>query len=166
MRGKQAAKARNRLANLDNEILQEVVADRDSLREELDAERLKVKDVERDLNGKAMRLAGEMSRADVERLTGELNAERMGRANDKEHLAFGLFRLFAGDDYELTSRDKFHAIAELLGVGDKIGELLTMGATGFNRKVRRGSVGSSRRIDSALDEIESRGIDRKGVMPR
>jgi len=65
-KGKYTAKAANRMANLDNELLQQAVAERDALRAELDVERLKVQAAERNLHSRAIREAGSIARADVQ----------------------------------------------------------------------------------------------------
>jgi hypothetical protein len=65
MKGKHGALARNRLVRLDNELLVEVMAERDVLRTELDLALLRNEEQCRDANAVAMRKAGVMAAEDI-----------------------------------------------------------------------------------------------------
>lgn len=99
MKGKYAAQAKNRLANLDNELLQEVVAERDTVRSERDRLAQELKELQRDLHAKAMAEAGRMARAEIERLKAEAAELRAAIPAREEELFRGLFRLYRKHDH-------------------------------------------------------------------
>lgn len=126
MKGKQAAKAKNRLANLDNEILQEIVTERDALKADRDGLKKQLADAKRDLHAQVKRMAGELAGAEMARIRTELAEARIAFAEEKEGLAFKTFQMVLPDR---LSPDKFPAgmvedLAEVFGMGPKLGELI------------------------------------------
>ncbi|MEN6535090.1 MAG: hypothetical protein ABFD89_15605 [Bryobacteraceae bacterium] len=75
-RGKYAAKAANRLANLDNELLQQTIAERDALSMELDVARLKLQESERNLYSRALREGASLAAADIDEVNSKLISEQ------------------------------------------------------------------------------------------
>lgn len=64
-KGKYAARAANRLANLDNELLQKVIKERDALASELDQERLKFQAAQRTLYSRVIKEAQSLAASDI-----------------------------------------------------------------------------------------------------
>lgn len=158
MRGKQAAKARNRLAALDNEIIAEVVAERDALKAERDALTVEVAILRRDTRSEALRIGADLAHDEVAHLQTRLADEQAERASDRDRLAFEVWALFNGDLYELKSADHFEAMAEVFGMGHRLGELFTAsGVTQRNRYARRATAKTSRRIEAIREENRAKG---------
>lgn len=165
MRGKQAAKAKNRLANLDNEILQEVLAERDALKVERRALEKQLADAARDLNGQVARRAGELAREDIERLTGELRDERAGRAADKEQLGAQVFALVWSDDYEIRSSDHFVGLARIFGMGHRLGELFANDdPSSQTRTQRRATAKKVGAISAAIQNAAGHGYEGRNAL--
>lgn len=154
-KGKYAAKAKNRLANLDNEILQDVIAQRDALKVERDNLSAQLEGASRDLVAKAMRKAEELSRQEVARLEAELRKERADRATEREQTCFELFRLFVETNARVNDGN-YDSFAELFGMGDRIGELVISPTIGdAPRRVRRLTTSKVRKIDSETTQAKS-----------
>jgi len=160
-RGKYAAKAKNRLANLDNEILQEAIAERDSLRMELDVERLKVQEAERLLHSRSMRKAGEIAADEVSRLRAEILQIRTSHRAEIERLGFAVARLIFPDgrvqlDPRVDSNSLLANLADLFGLGDKCGELIAHWGGDFaKRNYRR----RDSKVFRVIAELHRQGLD-------
>lgn len=72
MKGKYATQAKNRLANLDNELLQEAINERDTARAERDRIAQEMNELRRDFQAKAMAEGGRLAHDEVARLQAEL----------------------------------------------------------------------------------------------
>lgn len=147
-KGKYAAKAKNRLANLDNELLQDVIAERDALKMELDAERLKVQAAERLLHSRALRLASQMSSEEMATLKAELAESAKRFAEETKRRANAVFRLFDDGKMGGCTYEGYTRLAEILGVGDMFGELIAPGDA--SRHTRRATAKKARGTEGIL----------------
>ncbi|MET8648501.1 hypothetical protein [Nocardia aurea] len=156
-KGKYAAKAKNRLANLDNEILQEVVAERDSLKHDLDQTRQEIAELTRDVHSTVMRKAGELAAEELDRLRTQLRDLEKSNAELVENLAFETFEFLgkwkSGSSSDASEIDK---LAEAFGMGDRVGELFFQGKS-VPRHARRTSVKQARRFTSERSQVKSNG---------
>ncbi|MET8648502.1 hypothetical protein [Nocardia aurea] len=120
-RGKYAAKASNRLANLDNELLQRTIAERDALKAERDHLARQVHDLTRDSEALAMRRAGELAGVELTRLREEIAEENRQRPLRDEEQFRALCRIFK--KYEKVPGKDLPEIAEIFGCGKIAGAI-------------------------------------------
>lgn len=126
-KGKYAAKAKNRLANLDNEILQEVVAERDALKAELNKMTMDLNSVRRDINAQAMHKGAELAAADVNRISSELAEAKEFHASELERIAFEAFKLIFPTEIRTKQigGNLVYELPDLFGMGNRVGELMS-----------------------------------------
>ncbi len=154
-RGKYAAKAANRLAELDAGLVAElkkqlaaVTAERDSARSEV--ERLIVT-----LNSRVRTLARDLSGEEKQRLQDALLAEQKERTEDRRNLGRKLFYIWRRYDDEFTM--PFPAIEEVVALFDlskEVGNLITEGENNLSREARR----TTAKKIHLLRTLEERGI--------
>ncbi|GAC1374252.1 MAG: hypothetical protein NVSMB4_01540 [Acidimicrobiales bacterium] len=163
MRGKHAAKAANRLAALDNEVIAELTAERDALKAELAETAARLRAAESETRTEAMRLGAVLARDEVADLKERLVEEVAERTAERERLGFEVWSLFNSDLYNIESRDKFAAMAEVFGLGDRLGDLFTAAGSGDslrNRRARRATAKGQRRSDALWEEARAHGYAR------
>lgn len=154
-RGKYAAKAANRLAEIDAGLIAElkdqlaaVTAERDNARGE--AERITVS-----LNSQVRTLAQEYSQDEIRRLKEALLAEQSGRSADRRELGRKLFDIWRRHDKEFTmSFAVIEEITALFDLGKEVGALINEGQEGTSRESRR----TTGRKIHLLKKAEERGI--------
>lgn len=162
-KGKYAAKAKNRLANLDNEILQQVVAERDALRRERDELARRIEEGERSTNAIAMRKASDLAGEEIQRLTDELVEAKAFHASELERLCLEVFRLFDKHDPHFADASAGDDFAELFGMGAQIGRMITESGfvvAGVNRSMRRSTTSRARKWEAERKQI--RGLSMRG----
>ncbi|WP_064078350.1 hypothetical protein [Prescottella equi] len=163
MKGKYAAKAKNRLANLDNEILQEVVAERDILKMERDALARELSEVERDVNARAMRKAGELASAEVESLQEGISSVRAAAKNERDGAAKEVFATLGRHGIDPGKIPGFAVeLAVALKFDGHIVDLLAEVAPNSRqlRKTRRASNARVARNRLIHGEVEIFGVDQ------
>lgn len=156
-RGKYAAKAANRMAQLDNEIIADLraklaalTAERDEVRQE--AARLRDK-----LASEVNRAAEHLSAARINEVAQELVAERQARKDDQAEYAREVFRVITQHGGRLPAAGHA-ALASVFGQSHRLGELVdeTRRATALpaTRNGRRATAKSAR-IRGDMSQVPS-----------
>lgn len=151
-RGKYAAKAANRMANLDNELLQQAIEDRNQAREERDAVLLELRALKRDMQGVAMREASRLAESEIRRLNDELREMQIRHIADNEEKFRKIVRTLKRGRLELPE------VAEILGYGSMLGEVVAdeLGGMGA-REYRRRTVSGERLLSDGMSQKSGRG---------
>lgn len=157
-RGKYAARAANRLAEIDaglvaelREKLTTVSRERNALRQELDRMR-------REQGAEAQRIAGALAAGRVSELEQALHDERSARAAERQEMARKTFQLLRVERAKLTF-EAHGRLAAIFGMADKLGEILDSfaGEGRGNRNLRR----VTRTTANLLGEVNKRSVSNR-----
>lgn len=147
-RGKYAAKAANRMAQIDSEIVADLRAKLDLVTNERDEARRDARRLEIQLASEVHRAARNLADARVAGAMAELLAERTARTEDREQLGKEVFAIFD----RLGFFPPFAAQAEmasLFGMAGRMGELFHDADS--NRNARRMTARRARLIQAHID---------------
>lgn len=156
-RGKYAAKAANRMAQIDSEIVADLRAQLATAVNERDEARREAKRLQDKLATDVNRAARDLSDARIAEVSQDLVAERKGRAEDRKQLGHELFAVFQKFD----AWPKFNILADIasvFGLSDEIGEVVRplMAGNPGNRHARRLNAGRLRALEAFLEAKERR----------
>lgn len=133
-RGKYAAKAANRMAQLDSELVNELRRELAAATHERDVARRDLEQLTRSMEVQARRLGSELAGAEILDLRRQLLDEKAARAADRERFADEVFDVFRKHGGELPAHG-YLELADIFGASSKFGMYLT-GGNG-NRNQRR-----------------------------
>lgn len=156
MKGKYAAKAANRLADLDNELLQQTIAERDSLKAECATLERRLSQLSRDTNAEAMRRAGEIAATEISRLNNLLLKSDSDRDAEVRRIASAIYGLIK--EFDIRMPVSAHTrLPEIFRLGAEAGTLTEL--EGRSRRTRRRSAKQIRAIDSRMAQAKGQGRD-------
>jgi hypothetical protein len=152
-RGKYAARAANRLAEIDSGVVAElkeklatVTAERDSARAEVDR-------LGRDLYSQTKAIADRVAQDRVQQLEEALLTEQRERAEDRRVLGRKFFEMWRLFDFKVPMA-ALEEFATLFGISDQIGALVAEGGKDNNRASRR----TTKKKIRMIQDLEQRGI--------
>lgn len=158
-KGKYAAKALNRAAAIDNDVIVELRHKLAAADDEIKALTEKLNEAGRQIHSHAMSEAGRIAQDEIRSLHDELQEQDQKHRAHLEALAFDLLDLYA--EHDCAVGENFDAktfnteFAELFGLSDRTGEILDY-VESFNRRERqRNSNRRSRRATSTARKIRS-----------
>jgi hypothetical protein len=144
-RGKYGAKAANRLAQLDNDIINGLRAELAAIKNERDVARLELEQFQRDAHAEAQRIAADMSRDALREVADQLVTEKAARDADRIRYCDEVWGLF----YELGGQlpmEGYGRLAAIFGRGDALGELINRNVPRPGRSSRRARESRARLI--------------------
>lgn len=151
-RGKYAARAARRAAQLDDARTAALQADIEQVRAERDAARHELDLLRREVAAEATRIGAEQAGAEIRRLTDELAQSKAARAADRARFADEVFAVFREDGSQLSFRG-FERIAAVFGQTHRVGELVS--EPGDSNRHGRRTQGSKLRL---LDDLHRQGF--------
>jgi DeoR/GlpR family transcriptional regulator of sugar metabolism len=133
-RGKYAARATNRLADLDNDVIAELKeslaacsAERDTLRRELN--RLTAQ-----MQGEAQRVGAQLAADRVAEAERQLAEQRRAHEEDKARMARELFEILRSENVSARGTTTWYKIAAIFGQQEEFGSLITGGNPTRNQR--------------------------------
>lgn len=142
MRGKHGAKAANRLAQLDNDLVDELRARVSSLTGERDEARKALDLAQRKTSAEIAREAAALADARLRELRIQLAEEQRSRVQERDTIARDVGRLL--DELHVRMpMDGYVRLAAILGV--RVGDVVAAGGSG-NRHARRTTVREARAL--------------------
>jgi hypothetical protein len=168
VKGKYAAKAINRTAAVDNEVIADMRAKLEESRRENLALRDEVVVLNGKLNRSVTREAAQLAQQEIESLRAEIIEQSALHEEHLEALAFDLFDLYSKHNCAVGpggDAEKFNAeFAQIFGMSNRYGELIDYMSTLPNREDRTATNRRSRRATSTVKKIRhqrSRLVDRQ-----
>lgn len=149
MKGKYAAKAANRMAQLDSEIITDLRAEVADLRGRLEAAESAAHAARRDIESEGRRVAAQIAGSEISALRAELLAAQQARSDDRKDFGRRVFEVLRRGG--LPSADAAADIASIFGVSADLGSLV---GPDLVRRHRRATAKTAR-IRSDFDKTPS-----------
>lgn len=144
-RGKYAAKTANRLAQLDDAIVNGLRSELAVVKNERDVARLELEQFQRNANAEAQRIAADMSRDALRKVADQLVTEKAARDAERIRYCNEIFDIFSELGGQLPL-EGYGRLAAIFGRGDALGELINRCVPRAGRASRRARESKARLI--------------------